>query len=109
MFTSEGKRQLEISRWIGAASASMQSAYWTVMVKREISHKAELLIYWSVYAPTPTSGQKIWIMTWEELGLKPPLLGVERTQKRWLGHWFRMPLGHLLLRRIQECPSRRRP
>lgn len=39
----------EIGRWIGAASAVMQTLYRSVVVKRELSQKVKLLIYWSVY------------------------------------------------------------
>lgn len=42
LFTSEGKMEHEIDRWIGAASAVMQALYKTVMVKKELSRKAKL-------------------------------------------------------------------
>ncbi|KAI3353662.1 hypothetical protein L3Q82_004907 [Scortum barcoo] len=38
LFTSEGKMEREIDRWIGAASV-----YWTVVVKKELSRKPEAL------------------------------------------------------------------
>ncbi|KAI3373866.1 hypothetical protein L3Q82_021979 [Scortum barcoo] len=45
----------EIDRRIGAASAVMRSVYWTVVVKKELSRKAKLSIYRSIYAPTLTT------------------------------------------------------
>ncbi|KAI3369679.1 hypothetical protein L3Q82_024522 [Scortum barcoo] len=54
LFTSEGKMEREIDRRIGAASAVMRSVYQIVVVKKELSRKAKLSIYWSIYAPTLT-------------------------------------------------------
>ncbi|KAI3375916.1 hypothetical protein L3Q82_003772 [Scortum barcoo] len=51
LFTSEGKIEREIDRRIGAASAVMRSVYRTVVVKKELSRKAKLSIYRSIYAP----------------------------------------------------------
>ncbi|KAI3354969.1 hypothetical protein L3Q82_004770 [Scortum barcoo] len=55
LFTSEGKMEREIDRRIGAASAVMRSVYRTVVVKKELSRKAKLSIYRSIYVPTLTS------------------------------------------------------
>ncbi|KAI3360026.1 hypothetical protein L3Q82_014350 [Scortum barcoo] len=57
LFTSEGKMEREIDRRIGAASAVMRSVYHrpTVVVKKELSRKAKLSIYRSIYVPTLTS------------------------------------------------------
>ncbi|KAI3353426.1 hypothetical protein L3Q82_019953 [Scortum barcoo] len=66
LFTSEGKmeREIEIDRRIGAASAVMRkSVYRTVVVKKELSRKAKLLIYRSIYVPTLTYGHELWVMT----------------------------------------------
>ncbi|KAI3357129.1 hypothetical protein L3Q82_015603 [Scortum barcoo] len=52
LFMSEGKMEREIDRRIGAASAVMRSVYRTVVVKKELSQKAKLSIYRSIYAPT---------------------------------------------------------
>ncbi|KAI3376265.1 hypothetical protein L3Q82_016773 [Scortum barcoo] len=51
--TSEGKMEREIDRRIGAASAVMRSVYRTVVVKKELSRKAKLSIYRSIYASHP--------------------------------------------------------
>ncbi|KAI3366038.1 hypothetical protein L3Q82_009865 [Scortum barcoo] len=63
LFTSEGKMEREIDRRIGAASAVMRSVYRTVVLKKELSRKAKLSIYRSIYAPTITYGHELWVMT----------------------------------------------
>ena len=45
----------EIDRRIGAASAVMRMLRQSVEVKRELSKKAKLSIYRSIYVPTLTS------------------------------------------------------
>ncbi|KAI3376292.1 hypothetical protein L3Q82_016423 [Scortum barcoo] len=54
LFTSEGKMEREIDRRIGAASAVMRSVYRTVVVKKELSRKAKLSIYRSIYVLPPS-------------------------------------------------------
>ena len=63
LFTSDGKMEREMDRRIGAASAVMRMLYRTVVVKRELSHKAKLSIYWSIYVPTLTYGHELWVVT----------------------------------------------
>ncbi|KAK0147518.1 hypothetical protein N1851_012990 [Merluccius polli] len=63
LFTSEGKIEREMERWIGAVSAVMQALYWTAVVKRELSQKAKLLIYQAIYIPTLTYGHQLWVVT----------------------------------------------
>ena len=46
----------ETDRRIGAAAAVMRSLYRSVVVKRELSRKAKLSIYWSIYVPALTYG-----------------------------------------------------
>ncbi|KAK3555215.1 hypothetical protein QTP86_010463 [Hemibagrus guttatus] len=53
----------EIDRRIGAAAAVMQSMYRSVVVKKELSRKAKLSIYQSIYVPTLTYGHELWVMT----------------------------------------------
>ena len=62
LFTSEGRMEREIDRRIGAAAAIMRTLHRSVVVKRELSEKAKLSIYRSVYVPTLTYGHEIWIM-----------------------------------------------
>ena len=63
MFKREGKIEREIDRWIKAASAVMQTLKRCVVVKRELSQKAKLSIYRSVYIPTLTYGHELWVVT----------------------------------------------
>ncbi|XP_049595828.1 leucine-rich repeat-containing protein 57 isoform X1 [Syngnathus scovelli] len=63
LFTSEGRMEREIDRRIGAASAVMRTLYRSVVVKRELSQKAKLSIYRSIYAPTLTYGHELWVVT----------------------------------------------
>ena len=41
----------EIDRRIGAVAAVMRLLYWSVVVKKELSRKAKLSIYRSIYIP----------------------------------------------------------
>ncbi|KAI3358062.1 hypothetical protein L3Q82_003076 [Scortum barcoo] len=54
LFTSEGKIKREIDRrdWCSVRSLCAMSVYRTVVVKKELSRKAKLSIYRSVYVPT---------------------------------------------------------
>ncbi|KAK3513875.1 hypothetical protein QTP70_032883, partial [Hemibagrus guttatus] len=63
LFTSEGRMDREIDRRIGAAAAVMPSMYRSVVVKKELSRKAKLSIYQSIYVPTLTYGHELWVMT----------------------------------------------
>ncbi|PWA16842.1 hypothetical protein CCH79_00012754 [Gambusia affinis] len=71
LFTNEGRREREIDRRIGEASAVKRALYRSVVVKRELSQKAKLSIYWSLYVPTLIYGHELgmvneiadWIMT----------------------------------------------
>ncbi|XP_058616632.1 uncharacterized protein LOC131530397 [Onychostoma macrolepis] len=63
LFTSEGRMEREIDRQIGAASVVMRWMYRSVVVKKELSCKAKLSIYRSIYVPTLTYGRELWVMT----------------------------------------------
>uniref|UniRef100_A0A8C6MJS2 Reverse transcriptase domain-containing protein n=1 Tax=Nothobranchius furzeri TaxID=105023 RepID=A0A8C6MJS2_NOTFU len=63
LFMSEGKLEREIDRRIGAASAVMRAFYRSVVVKRELSQKAKLSVYRSIYVPTLTYGHELWVVT----------------------------------------------
>ncbi|MDF4341185.1 hypothetical protein P3480_25615, partial [Vibrio parahaemolyticus] len=63
LFTSEGRMKHEVDRWFGAVSAVMWALRRTIKVKRELSWKAKLLIYWSIYVPTLTYGHELWVVT----------------------------------------------
>ncbi|KAK0144623.1 Proteasome activator complex subunit 1 [Merluccius polli] len=53
----------ETDRRIGAASAVMRTLHGSVVVKRELSRKAKLSIYQSIYVPALTYGHELWVMT----------------------------------------------
>jgi len=53
----------EVDRWIGTASAVMRALYRTLVMKKELSQKAKLSIYQSIYVPTLTGGYKLWEAT----------------------------------------------
>ena len=63
LFTSEGRREREIDRRIGAASAVMRALNRSVVVKRELSRKAKLSIYRAVYVPILIYGHELWVVT----------------------------------------------
>ncbi|KAK3508624.1 hypothetical protein QTP70_000911 [Hemibagrus guttatus] len=63
LFTSEGRMDREIDRRIGAAAAVMRSMYRSGVVNKELSRKAKLSIYQSIYVPTLTYGHELWVMT----------------------------------------------
>ncbi len=48
LLMSEGTMKMGTGQRIGAAGAVLCSLYHTVVMKRELSQKAKLLIYWSV-------------------------------------------------------------
>ncbi|KAK3524866.1 hypothetical protein QTP86_010089 [Hemibagrus guttatus] len=63
LFMSEGRMDREVDRRIGAAAAVMRSMYRSVVVKKELSRKAKLSIYQSIYIPTLTYAHELWVMT----------------------------------------------
>ena len=63
LFSSEGTREREMGRRIGAAGAVLRSLCRTVVMKRELSQKAKLSIYRSIFVPTLTYGHEGWVMT----------------------------------------------
>ena len=56
LFTSEGRMEREIGRRTGAASAVLRALQQPVVVKKELSQKSKLSIYWSIYVPILTYG-----------------------------------------------------
>ncbi|TWW62225.1 hypothetical protein D4764_04G0008720 [Takifugu flavidus] len=63
LFTSEGRMDQGVDRRIGAASAVIWTLHRSVVVKRELSQKAKLSIYRSIFVPTLTCGHELWVMT----------------------------------------------
>ncbi|TWW61317.1 hypothetical protein D4764_05G0014070 [Takifugu flavidus] len=109
LFTSEGRMEREIDRRIGAASTVMRALHRSVVVKRELSRKAKLSIYRSIFVPTLTYDRVRSSAIREELGVESLLLRVERSQMGWLGHLVRMPPGRLPGEVFRACPSGKRP
>ncbi len=116
---------------IGAASAVLRALHRLVVVKRKLSQKANLFIYWSIYVPILTYGHDLWVVTErmrlqiqaaengltlrdrvrnsvirEGLGVEPLLL---RIEMRWLGHLLRMPPGRFSGEVFRARPTGRRP
>ncbi|KAF7644066.1 hypothetical protein LDENG_00228770, partial [Lucifuga dentata] len=60
---SEGRMGREIDRRIGAASEVLQMLHRTIVVKRELSQKARLSIYQSIYVLILTYGYELWVVT----------------------------------------------
>ncbi|KAL3973669.1 phosphorylated adapter RNA export protein [Sarotherodon galilaeus] len=93
-------REREIDRRIGAVAAVMRMLYQSVVVKRELSVKAKLSIYRSIYAPTLTYGHELWVVT-------------ERTRSRIQAAemgFLRKVAGLSLRDRVfRACPTGRRP
>ncbi|TWW64917.1 hypothetical protein D4764_22G0005640 [Takifugu flavidus] len=120
LFTSEGRMEREIDRRIGAASAVMWALNRSLVVKKELSRKAKLSIYRSIYVPVLTYGHQRWVMTertrsWIQAAEMSFLRRVarlslrDRSQMMWLGHLARMPSGRLPLEVFRTCPTGRRP
>ena len=63
LFSSEGRMEHELDRRIGAAGAVLRSLYQTIVTKRELSQKAKLSIYRSMFVPTLSYGHESWVMT----------------------------------------------
>ena len=63
LFTSEGKMEEEIDRRIGAVSTLIWALCQSVVAKRELSQKARLSAYQSIFVPTLTYGHKLWVVT----------------------------------------------
>lgn len=60
MFASDGKMERDMDM-VGAAAAVLQ--YWTVVGKVvELSQKAKLSIFQSLYVSTLTNGHELWVM-----------------------------------------------
>ena len=108
----------EIDRRVTAAGVVLHVLHHMVVTKRELSWKAKLSIYQSIFVRTLTYGHERWVMTermrlWVQAAVMGFLrrvagvslrvrvwssaieeaLGVERSQLRWFGHLVRSFLG----------------
>ena len=62
-FTSAGRRDEERDTRIGKASAVMRALHYSVVMKQELSKKAKLSIFKTVFVPILTYGHGSWVMT----------------------------------------------
>ena len=62
-FTSDVKQNEELDTRVGKASAVMRALHYSVVMKRELSKKAKLLIFQTVFVPIVTYGHESWVMT----------------------------------------------
>ena len=60
---SDGKQDEEPDTRIGKASAVMRDLHYSVFMKRELSKKAKISIFKTVFVPILTYGHESWIMT----------------------------------------------
>ncbi|TWW63118.1 hypothetical protein D4764_03G0001260 [Takifugu flavidus] len=96
LFTSEGRMEQEIDRRIGAVSAVIRTQHQSVVMKRELSQKAKLSIYRSIFVPIFTDGHELWVMT-------------ERTRSRGQAaemSFFRRVAGLFLRDRVRSSAIR---
>ena len=61
-FTSDGRQDKELDTRIGKASAVMRALHYSVVMKRELSKKAKLSIFKTVFVPILTYGHESWVM-----------------------------------------------
>ena len=62
-FTSDGRQDGELNTGIGKACAVMRALHYSVVMKRELSKKAKLSIFKTVFVPSLTYGHEFWVMT----------------------------------------------
>ena len=63
VLTSDGRQDGELDARIGKASAVMRALHYSVVMKRELSRKAKLSIFKTVFLPIFTYDHKSWVMT----------------------------------------------
>ena len=62
-FTSDGRQDEELDTRIGKASAVMKALHRSVAMKRELSKKAKLSVFKTVFVPILTYGHESLVMT----------------------------------------------
>ena len=62
-FRSDERQDEELDTRIGKASAVMRALHYSVVMKRELSKKAKLSIFKTVFVPILTYGHESWVMT----------------------------------------------
>lgn len=61
--TCEGRMEHEMHWRFGMVSAVTRALRRTILVKKELSQKAKLSIYWSIYVQSLTYGHELWVET----------------------------------------------
>ena len=62
-FSSDGRHDEELDTRIGKASAVMRALHYSVVMKQELSKKAKLSIFKTLFAPILTYGHESWVMS----------------------------------------------
>ena len=62
-FTRDGRQDEELDTRIGKARAAMRALHYSVIMKRELSKKAKLSIFRTVFVPILTYVHESWVMT----------------------------------------------
>ena len=65
-FTSDRRQNEKLDVQIGKANAVMRALHYLVVMKEELSKKAKLSIFKTVFGPTLTYGHESWVMTKRE-------------------------------------------
>ena len=62
-FSSDGRQENELDTRIGKTNAVIRQLYRSVVLKRELSTKAKLSVFRSVFVPIFTYSHECWLMT----------------------------------------------
>ena len=63
VYTSDGKQNDELDTRIGKDSAVMRALHYSVVIKRELSKKAKLSLFETIFVPILTYSHKSWVST----------------------------------------------
>ena len=61
-FTSDGRQDEELDVRLGKATALMRALHHSAVIKRELSRKAKLSVFKSIFIPILTYGHESWVM-----------------------------------------------
>ncbi|CAM1293788.1 Uncharacterised protein r2_g303 [Pycnogonum litorale] len=137
VFTSDGRQDIELDTRIAAAGAVMRQLQRSVLLRRELGVKTELVVFKSVFVPILIYGHEPWVMTERtrsriraaemaflgrisgltmldrvcssEIRVEPLLLQIERSQLRYYGHVMRMYSDRIGNRVLKTHTTGRRP
>ena len=63
IFTSDGSQEEGLDVRSGKATAVMRALHHSVVLKQELSRKAKLLVFKSIFVPSFSYGHESWVMT----------------------------------------------